>query len=349
MYCRSLPALLALTALTPLPAQPPAKSTQQPEAARPQEPVKGTPAPAKAGETQQPANDKPAPPRELTPQEQKAKLEAEIERLQKEIAFVRARRGTIKTTIAEKLAQQSQTFEPKKINAGTSRAAAPAALSAPPRKAKVLEAAEGADLGADVLLLVNGRPIKQSEVNQLIDYLKGFPATDGADVVAAEAMAERAVRELIQIEVAHAAFLKEADAAAARMKQLQAQLEKGTDIGELIKTAPVNDPDREPGAAFTITRNSPHGLVLERMAFATKPGHATQIFRTPLGFTILRVEKFEKGTTPLQDRADVRMLMIPYGPDLMEVRKALMPLHTGQLDIVIKDEKTRQLLPIQFR
>jgi hypothetical protein len=314
--------LLALALTTALSAQ------EQPKPVQPDakgQPPAGQPVPA--------AEQKPAP-RELTQGEQKAKLEAEIERLQKEISFVKTRKGTIKTAIAQKLAQQSTSFEPKKIDAGTSRAAMPAAA---PRKAKVVEAGEAADLGEGVLLSVNGRPVKQADLDQLLAYLKTFPAAEGTDIPESY-HTEHAVRELIQVEAATAAFGKE----------LEGKLQKGSDFAELAKgtTALMGD---QPGTVFTVNRNSPHGLFLERMAFTTKPGTNSPVFRMPLGYAILHVEKFDKGEKPLQDRADVRLLLVPFGPSLDDVRKVQGLMATGQLDILIKDEKTRQLLPLQFR
>ena len=105
----------------------------------------------------------------------------------------------------------------------------------------------------------------------------------------------------------------------------------------------------QPGSVFTVTRTSPHGLFLERMAFTTRPGTNSEVFRTPLGYAILHVEKFDKGDKPVQDKADVRVLLVPFGPNLDEVRKVQSAAALGQLDILIKDEKTRQLLPVQFR
>jgi hypothetical protein len=331
--CLPLLALAFTSALSAQVVQPDAKG-QQPD------PAKKEPQPVAATE------QKPAP-RELTQGEQKAKLEAEIERLQKEIAFVTARKGTIKASIAQKLAQQASTFEPKKINAGTSRAAMPPAMAMQPRKAKLVEAGEAADLGAGVLFTVNGHAVRQNDIDQLVDYQKSFPLAEGTQLPE-NYHVERAARELITLEAAQAAFAKEAEGAAAKAKEMAEKLQKGADFAELAKGTPALMGE-QPGTVFTVTRNSPHGLFLERMAFTTKPGTNSEVFRMPLGYAILRVEKFDKGEKPLMDHAEVRLLLVPFGPSLDEVRKVQTTVGQGQLDILIKDEKTRQILPIQFR
>lgn len=288
------------------------------------------------------AETKPVPVQ--TPEERVARLQAEVERLRKEIGYIAERRGHIAKSIAARLAGQASEPKLKVIDAGTSAAmvaATPAANM--PRKARVAQDSEMEAMTEDVLFMVNGRTIRRAAVDELVDYMKGF-AGSGTD----EIRMQRAVMELIRTEAAHGAFLAQAEDASARIREMEAELQKGASFADLAKASA--GPGAENGGSLgMITRNTPHGLKLEQIAFGTRPGAVSPIFRSPQGFNLLKVEKFEKGETVDQDKVEVRLILVPFAEDLGEVRQVQMAVATGQIEVVLRDESFREMLPAQFR
>lgn len=295
------------------------------------------PAPTPAAGNQEPAKqdpDKPQP----TPVDKIAELERERERLTKEIEFVRERVAKAGATLSDKIANRKLVV--KSINAGTS-VAAPAPVAAP-RMARVLSPDEAKNVG-DALLVVNTRPIHKAQVDELVDYQKAYPSS-GDD----QLRMHRAMLDLIRTEATHGSFLEPAKEAEQGIADLRAQAEKGADLAELAKTRSQGAGAQE-GGKIEVTRNSFHGLKLEQMAFSTKEGAMSPVFKTPMGYAFLRADKFEKGESPDMDKVQATLVQLNYFGDANEMRQVQSAVATGQLDIAVRDDATLEMLPVMFR
>lgn len=307
----SLLALCAATAqvIPPSPLQPPQAAGQDP--------------------------DKP----KVTPAQEIARLQAERERLQREIEFVQARSKETKSMLASKLGAQRPTF--RAIDAGNNRPApAPAAAAAAPKLARVATKEEWADYGADTLVVVNGRTISQAAFDELMAWLAQSPGSGDET-----ARAQRAMFELIRIEAIASQFPD--SEAQGRIAEVEAQLAAGRSMTDLAQSVGVVGGGR-PDGTLDVTRNSPFGPRLETVAFRTAPGTRAQPFRNTHGFVLLQVDGIEKGETPELDRIKATAVQIPYTNDPAAVHKAHLAVNTGQIDILVRDEKTLTLLPSLF-
>lgn len=293
-----------------------------------------------------PAKEEPKPPEVQappeTPEERIAKLEAEIARLRGEIAFVQGRQGSISRAIADRLERQAKAPELRIFDAGHSRSPALEGDAAP-RKAKVATGTD-AKLPDGVVMSVNGRNVMQNVLDDLIAYLGTFPSSGTEDV-----RRQRASMELIRTEVAHNEFNKTASEAFTKIRKVLQELEDGGDFAELAKKHSAGPGAAEGGDPGPITRNSHVGLTVEQVAFGTEPGKMSPIFRTYLGYNLLKVEKGEKGENPDLDKVHARLIVVPFADDLGAVNAAQRWVALGQVDITIRDEESRKLLPASFR
>jgi hypothetical protein len=277
--------------------------------------------------------DKPAE----TPAKTITELTTEKERLEAEIAFARDRAKTMRGDLAGKLTSRSQTF--RAIAAGTT---APAAAAVSQRRfARLFEAAEKSDLAPDTLLTVNGRPIREGDVEGLLAYLRSLP-NSGDDAM----RTQRVLFELIRTEAVAAAFAE--NEAEARIGEVLGELEKGKPIADVAKSFGTVSGANDAGTV-EVTRNSFLGIRIEQAAFSTEPGQRSRPIRTPQGFCVVGVDKIEKGSTPDLDKVTATVVQVGYVAEPAALQKAMAAPATGQVDIAVRDEKVLEMLPAMFR
>lgn len=290
-----------------------------------------------AGQTPPPAQDpdKPAP----TPAEVAKQLQAERDRLAREIAYVQDRAKNAKALLADKLASKPQTF--KTIDAGVNAASVPPMAPTQPRAARVATAEELGNHANDTLLIVNGRAIPQKAFDDVVQYLAASPSSGDEPM-----RAQRALFDLIRIEAVASAF--EDNEAAERVGELLGQLDAGKTPAELAK-AVGTVPGASPEGKIEVTRNSVFGPRFEQVAFTTEAGKRARPFRNANGLVILHIDSIEKGATPDLDKAIGTAIQVPYSPDQAALQKAHLAVNTGQVDVLARDQKTIDMLPEMFR
>jgi hypothetical protein len=299
-------------------------------------PVPPAPAPAPVPPPQQQDPDKPKP----SPAQEAEALAAERHRLELEIAYVRERAAKAKALLAEKLAPRQPTW--KAIDAGVAVSPVPAMpVPMQPRQARVANPDELADHGNDTLMVVNGRAVPQGAFDALMEHLA--KASAGGD----EAFrAQRALHELIQLEGIASQFQE--NEAAERTGDLLGQLEAGKPIAELAKSVGTVR-GATPEGRIELTRNSMYGLRFEQVAFATEPGKRARPFRNQHGLVILQVDSVEKGDKPQLDKVVLHAIQIPYTPDPQQLQKVQASVGMGQVDVLVRDQKTFDMLPQMYR
>lgn len=281
--------------------------------------------------------DKPQP----TPVDVARDLTAERDRLLREINYVKDRAKNGKSTLAARLASPAQNF--RSIDAGKMVQIAPPVPTAPlrPRAARIATPDEMGNHAADTMLVVNGRAIATADYEGLVQFMAGSPAAGDE-----KARSQRALYELIQNEAIASAF--EENEAAEKVGDLFGQLDAGKPIAELAKAIGVV-PGATPEGRVDVTRNSQFGPRFEQAAFTTAAGKRARAFRNQNGLVILQVDSVEKGASPELDKVIGTAVQIPYSTDAATLMKAQQAVNTGQMDILVRDQKTLDMLPEIFR
>lgn len=289
---------------------------------------------AQEGQKQDP--DKPKP----SAEQQARELAAEKERLQREIQYAKERVSNSKTLLREKLAGGKQSF--RSIDAGTTAPPVVQTPAAPQRLTATVATGDMlGDFPGDTIALVNRQAIRQAALDQMTMFLRSGPA--GATE---QQNTERAMYELLRVAAVASAF--EENVAAERAATAAAALADGKPVADLVKeygTCQGAGPDGK----VEVMRNSIFGPMVEMMAFGTKAGAITSPFRTANGIMVFRCEKLEKGASPELDKVVGHAIEVPYTTEAAQLQKANLAINMGQVQIVVKDEKTLSLLPPMFR
>lgn len=267
-----------------------------------------------------------------------ADLQKEKERLQREIDFVKGRVADSRQTL-RKLGHQSLSF--RTIDAGKTTAAPPVAPPVARRPARLMQDDERQAYPHDTMVVVNGNPIRQGQFDELLTYQAGA-ATDEA----ARAMHSMiALADLIRIENIVSSFAE--SEATVHIAEALSELEGGRAIGELAKSLGTLRGAAEDGAV-DITRHSPHGVKLERIAFNTPAGSRSKPFTHYTGLAVIQVDSTEKGTTPELDKVHAHVIVAPF-TDADGITKADSMLASGQVEIVVRDREVMKMLPAAFQ
>jgi parvulin-like peptidyl-prolyl isomerase len=275
-------------------------------------------------------------PRVKTPAEQLTELAREKERLEKEVAFAKERQAAAKKDLAAKLGQREQQLRSVRFEAP--KPAMP--VSQPIRKARLMSETERAAQSDDVLMLVNGEPIRRGQIELLTKYLRdaGVPGDESLHT-------QRVAFELIRNTAVLAAFPE--NPAQVRMAEALAALQQGKKVGDLVEQFGV-----VPGAAadgtVEVTRNSFLGVGFEQVAFSLEPGQVSRPFVNPQGFVIVQAIERKK-TDDGSDIAKVAALQIPFDASAEELRAAQAAPAMGQIELVVRDEATLAMLPALYR
>lgn len=277
--------------------------------------------------------DKPAP----KPADVIGELTREKERLQSEIEYAKTRAKNANSMLATKLGVRGQSF--KSIDAGTSAAApAPAPVL---RKARLMAPQEAEGQPADVLLVVNGRPVRQGQFDELMEYLKTSPSS-GDDSL----RAQRVLFDLIRTQSVVAAFPE--NPAEGQIGDVLGQLESGTAITELAKSVGTVQ-GAQPDGSVEVTRNSFLGTKFEQVAFTVAAGKHSRPFHTTHGLAIVQVDSVEKGASPELDKVKAHVLQVPWQAEAAVLQKAQAAAASGQVDILVRDQKVMDMLPALFK
>ncbi len=313
MSTAAAPLAAVLCLLQPLLAQLPGGATQDP-----------TPAPARS------------------PAEKIGDLQRELERLQKEIEFVKERSKDSAGILRSRLQQRA--FAPRSIDAGTNTTiVTPPTPIEQPRPARRMTSVELEKFQGDVLMVVEGRPIRAGEFDGLMAYLAKDP-TSGDE----EARAHRVSLELLRIEAVIANFPDTAAEAHSEMSKAAAELAEGKPFAE-VQNRYGRGPNIANEGKIEIRRFSPWGLEIEQAAFTTEVGKVVGPVRGMSGYAVLAVDKV---TTSDQDAGDVveaRMIFMPYHEDAVEMDQVRSRALSGKIDLIVRDKETFAKLPAAFR
>lgn len=274
--------------------------------------------------------DKPGP----KPVDVIGELQREKERLQKEIEFARERAKQAGPALAAKLGKRGQTFAA--IDAGSN--APPPSVAAPTmRKARVMTAEELSQHGQDVVATVNGLPVRQGQIDALLNYLKSSPVA-GDDTQ----RAQRVWFDVIRTQAMVASFPE--NEAGARIADALGELEQNKPFAEVVKHFGTVQ-GAQPDGSVEITRNSFLGTQFEQLAFTLQPGSRSRPFYTAQGAAILHVDAVEKGASPELDKVKAKVIQVAWQTDPATLQRALTAATTGQVEVLVRDANVLKQLP----
>lgn len=279
--------------------------------------------------------DRPAP----KPVDVIGDLTKEKERLQAEIEYAKNRAKNANAVLAQKLAQRGQTF--KAIDAGTS-VSAPATTAPVMKKARIAAGKDFDGQAQDTMALVNGKPIRQGQFDELMTYLRSSPASGKDDNL----RAQRVLFDLIRTTAVVAALPE--NGAEGQIGDVLGQLQSGKSAADLAKSVGTVQGAKEDGS-IEITRNSYLGTRLEATAFTLQPGQPSRPFHTPQGIAIVVVDSVEKGSTPELDKVKAHVVMVPWHSDPAKLQQIQAAPTTGQVDIVVRDQAVLDMLPALYK
>ena len=290
--------------------------------------------------------------RPLTPQERAAVLKKELEKLQKEQAFIDdvERNGglgkRVRAVVTDRKIVSSEIADPNYKPAQTAAQQTEGLGGAPviPRKkARLLGDAEKQKLSPDVVMTVDGLPILKSDVETTANYFKSYTAEASDD-----ALKTRAIRELVKARATEAAFPLTTAAAKKKIEAAEADLAAGKKFEDVAKA--VSDcPSKEQGGDLsTFPRENMMDLLFCQAAFSQKVGEVSKVTRTAFGYHLIKTTAFQKGATPIEDTVRASHILALYTPDQMQVRQAAMKVQAGNVDIGFVDDAWRKLCPPEF-
>lgn len=282
-----------------------------------------------------------APPR--SPAEKLEDLKREIDRLKGEIQFVEQRSAQGVAPIKDRL--QNRAFAPRSIDAGTSTTAIAPAPVAPnkPQPARRMTSEEQQKFQADVMMIVQGKPVRTAEFQRLVDYLG--TVKEAGDLTARE---QRVALELIRLEAVLGTFPDSATEAEEQIIAAKKELDEGKAWSE-AQNRYGRGPNMAQEGRVQINRYSPLGLEVEMAAFTTEKGKVVGPVRGATGYCILAIDGITKSDTDAGDTVDARLLFMPYHGDPGEMDTVRAQALTGQVDLLVRDDAAMLKLPPSLR
>lgn len=263
-------------------------------------------------------------------------LTREKERLEREIAYAQERAKMAKADLAAKLGRRGQELGSIKFEMPK-----PPAMARPEiKQARIMNDAERESHGADVLMLVNGNPIRRGQVEELTNYLQASGAPGDAAT-----HTQRVAFELLRTAAVAARFPE--NPAEGRMADVLGQIQQGGKVTDLVAQVGTV-PGAQADGTVEVTRSSFLGVKFEQVAFSLEPGQHARPFQTPQGWVILQGLERKKNDAG-QEIAKVAALQIPYEASPDDMQAAQTAVAMGQIDILVRDTGVLEMLPAIYR
>lgn len=215
--------------------------------------------------------------------------------------------------------------------------------SRPEPKGRLLGDAEKARLPAGTVVVVDGMPVLQEEVDGLAKYLATYESGTREDHLV------RAVNEIVTIKSVQAAFKKELPQIEKRIRDLHAQaVAAGADFGKVARQnsdCPSKDADGDLGL-FGRSQMVPS---FARWAFSLPVGKISPVFATQFGYHFLKVTGKQKGKTPAESMAKASHVLVMYTQDQARLQEISMRVLRGASDIAVVSTDWRDRLPPAYR
>lgn len=294
---------------------------------------------------QQPPNANPVPPAPppppLTIEQRIAQLERELANLQEELIYIGQLRdrGGLNAAIVEQI--RNRTPSPRTIDVGVGDR-----LLLMAKRAKLLSAEEKRTLLPDVIMTVNGIPIREQRLTDMVEYLQSYRPD-----VTHEELAGQAILALAAGEWPKSHFARFRSEVGQKIRDIHSAATKGADFAGLAKNQSEDRVSGEMGGDLGfIGRDCEYGLNFAMAAFSLqRDGQVSGIVSSPTGLHVLQRTGFEKGDTPDQDQVRISHVMVLHAPVPDEVRQTLNAVVNGRAEIKVRDPELLRMMPKPYR
>ncbi|MGE3175131.1 MAG: hypothetical protein AB7O97_21060 [Planctomycetota bacterium] len=303
--------------------------------------------PQGSGKPTEPASeaDKVQEPRGQSPADRIGELRRELERLKKEIQFVRDRVSGSTDELRDKL--HNRNLDVRAIDAGraSGMSSIPPSAAAPiqRREARLMDEAERNGLPENILMQVGGSLVNGSEYQQLLDYLATLPGVGGEPE-----RRQRALLELVRIHAVLGSFPESMEAGMERIRSAATELAEGAQF-DAVRAQYDTSKNIGKDGKVQITRLCPYGLFVEMAAFATEIGKVSTPVRGLTGYVLVAVDGITRGETSQHDVVDARILIVPYHDNPAELDAVRLKAATGQVDVAVRTQELLDGLPAVYR
>ena len=276
----------------------------------------------------------------LTIQERIAKLEEDLSRLQAELQFIHAvqDRGGLTSAIVAQLRQR--TPSPRTIEVGIGRNAL-----LRPKRAHIFTDEERRRLLPTVVMTVDGIPIREQRVEQMMDYLKSYLPDETEEELMGKTILAIAAGEWPKTQ-----FQRFRVDNATKIRDIHNAATRGVEIANLATNRSDDRDSAERGGDLGfISRDCDYGLNFAMTAFSLDDGEVSGIISTHSGLHILQRTGYEKGETPDKDRVRISHVLVLHAPDLDEVNQVRDSVVDGQAKIAVRDQEFLRFMPKPYR
>ncbi|MBL7007786.1 MAG: peptidylprolyl isomerase [Planctomycetes bacterium] len=213
-----------------------------------------------------------------------------------------------------------------------------------PRQPRVPGPGLAPPFGADrAVLLVDGIELRTAELNQLVDYYRGF-RPGSTDLLLRDA-----VRALVPKKVCEAAYSRDLAAMSSKIAAAKEAAEDGADFARIA--AKYSDDDEAPTADARYTFGREVAVQpFDRLSHSGRLGEIQGPFLTKYGYHFLEILEYHRGAEAKDDRSTVRHVLVMY-PALKDAEDArsLIQRRVAECRIQVLDPAVRNLVPPELR
>ena len=197
-----------------------------------------------------------------------------------------------------------------------------------------------------VLLRVNGEAITRADLDLSVGYLRSYlPADSREDQLIMSALQD----DLLPTTAVRGAFKDRIPALLEKAKAARVRILAGEDFAAIAKAE--SDDKMTKAAGGDMGRKQRVDLVgpLARVAFTIKEGEVSEPVLTVYGIHLIKLAKYWKGATPLDDAVDVSQIDYSFGSGLqgrLAWEKVLADA-AGKIEVV--DPAMADLIPGKFK
>ncbi|MHC5065516.1 MAG: peptidylprolyl isomerase [Planctomycetota bacterium] len=275
----------------------------------------------------------PAEPAEMTAADRIEVLRSQLATLEREIEYLKKLKaeGGMLSQVKKDLTARALTY--RVFGEGLK-----AADVNKPRKATLMDEKEVQETSQDVVLLVNGSPIRTAEIDELVYYAKSYPRPEKHAQI---------MTFVLRSILSEATFASNIPEARMRIDQIEASLAGGAEFEEIAATmSQAKSSGRSGDMGFIARKGSDPTLTMH--AFSMKVGEVSPVIQTERGFEIIKVTELEEGSEPAEDKVRVSTIVASFvgGEEGMEeLEDALRLVDQGRLEIFMRDRSYLRFLP----
>lgn len=200
----------------------------------------------------------------------------------------------------------------------------------------------GASQG-EVLMLVKNQPVRRTDVDRMLKFIKEHELTRRSAV-----LADQAVLECVRVAHARGIFANTAQQAKLRCANLYDKLMDGDDFEAVAREHSRGEEAEKGGMVGWIRPIGPRSLTFREQAFRLQKGSVSRVFATTEGYEIIQCvdRKVDEDGMP---RVQVRRILMPFQDNLAQVRDEQRYVTVGAAQVQVRDVEVFKMLPGQFK